>query len=127
MKKLSAPMKVSIYGLLIASIIIGGGYLYITSKQASLDELVDRCVAEDDGGTFGGILICNPMELSTSSRSNPLVGIQREIMLRQEAIWRDREWLELFFFIVLIVSVTPVVWYFLLGRIKELSNAITGK
>ena len=40
---------------------------------------------------------------------------------------KSREWPYIVALGVLAVSIIPLAWYFLLGRIRELSNAIKGK
>jgi hypothetical protein len=73
-------------------------------------------------------LTCDPIELASLKEDS--VGVQGEIVTarRQLTSWEDRrEWLGPVALAMMLIGALPMAWYFLLRRIRELSDAITGK
>ena len=67
-------------------------------------------------------LVCDAESLNMKS-----VGIQLEIAEAHRELRRSKEWPYILALGILAVSVMPLAWYFLLARIRELHDAITGE
>jgi hypothetical protein len=108
----------------------------IASLENTIASLRTQCAAQSQetakvGSSWGhDQLVCDPAILSSVSGS--LVGIQKKISEAQVQIDLERQYhpMELPYFIsigILLASAVPWAWYFLLRRIRELSDAVRGR
>jgi hypothetical protein len=107
----------------------------LASLESTIAVLQAKCVAESEENSKSGTgyghdpLVCEPKQLASSS---DLGGIQKEIAAKQTAINDERKYypMELPYLIALgivLIAALPWSWYFLLRRIRELSDAIRGQ
>ena len=107
----------------------------IAALESTIAALQDRCAAESEENTKSGKgyahapLVCDPKKLSGYAG---LVGKQKDVADKQNEINVERQFypMELPYIIALgIVVITgiPWSWYFLLRRIREVSDAIRGR
>jgi len=68
-------------------------------------------------------LICDPADLSGSD----LVGIQKQVHDASEFLEMERHRRLSFPLLTLAVFALPLIWYFLLDRIREIIAAVTGR
>ena len=109
----------------IACSAVAGSCAYEKAASGRLVALVEKCRADvSPGSAFKPI--CEPWELQGNAG---LRGIQSEIVsLRKDVTQRS----DVFIYSVLfgaalaIVGMTPVVWYFILARLREVAGAIRG-
>ncbi len=133
------PTKLLIAGLALGGAIAAGGFINTHRLQAKLEELRTACIAEGEkeaavsgsnaalAAKYGGKLLCDPIELSRSNSSSERPGPQEQLVKTQHEL-RGSEQLPIFVgaAIALLLAV-PWTWYFLLRRLKEIREAITGK
>jgi hypothetical protein len=110
----------------------------IASLESSIAALQDKCAAESEESAKSGKgwghapLVCDPKNLS-SYTGNPLVGIQRDLSKKQKEIAVEQQKyypMELPYLIALgivVIAGVPWAWYFLLRRIREVSDAVLGR
>jgi hypothetical protein len=101
-----------------------------------VQELHKACLVEGEAeaqrqGTFSalvnafrGKLQCDPVELA---KSGDHVGIQGQLAVAQLDVWRWSDWPLIAGVAIVLVCSVPWLWYFVLRRIRELREAITGK
>lgn len=127
MVKLQAQTKFLIVGMSLSIIAFGLGQYHLYDLRMQREELVAACNSLPRNA-FGDQPICDPYELYLGNGyENPSSGIQGQIVSTQEKLFDRNEWAEGVPFGVLIISLVPWFWYFLLQRVKELSNAIRGE
>jgi hypothetical protein len=108
----------------------------LASLESTIAALQAKCVAESEENTKSGTgwghdpLVCEPKQLV--SISSHLGGIQKEMAAKQTAINDEQQYypMELPYLIALgivLIAGLPWSWYFLLRRIRELSDAIRGQ
>lgn len=133
-KYLDKTTKILLGGIVVAALVIGIGYVASIRANSHVSDLVAQCQAENarsgasksQDGWESSPLICDPKILRTISRNSPTVGIQAQIMDTQR---QGERWLEQAITVaigVLFLSAMPYAWYFLLRRLRELRDAITG-
>lgn len=127
------PTKSFLLGIASGVLILGLGYLSYLQDDSKLNELVERCKAEATHTPKGpwlkwqkAPLVCEPPELSGLGM-NELTGIQKEIAGLHLKLGRTFETSKIITVFVIIFFSLPYAWYFLLRRIKELRNSLTGK
>ncbi|WP_286694063.1 hypothetical protein [Spongiibacter sp. UBA1325] len=119
--------KILFIGVFLSALIWLIGAAYFSYQESKLRDQVNDCEMQS-GGRFNGVPICSPLDLFLDEKeSEPYIGIQAEIVSTQKVIWGIKEPVTLAVILVLSVSSIPWVWYFLLGRIRELSKAVRGK
>lgn len=127
MSKLQTHTRILLAGTILSGIIFGLGQMHLLNQRSSLELLVEECRALGQS-SFGDAPVCDPLELYVNrSTDNPVFGIQGNIVSAQESIWNSEYWAAVVPFSILIFSLLPWLWYFLLQRIRELSNAVMGK
>lgn len=131
--------KILITGLALGAAVAAGGVVNTHRLQAKLEELRTACIAEDEkeakvpgsytalAAQFGGKTLCNPVELSLSSNSNELRGLQEQLVTTQRALVDSRQWPIFLGTAIALFLAIPWTWYFLLRRLREIREAITGK
>jgi hypothetical protein len=144
---MAKPLRILVAGAAIAAGLAGfcaisndiGGARHeqeIASLESTIAALQAKCAAESEESTKSGTgwehdpLLCDPKALA--SDSGHLAGIQKEIAAKQTSINDERQYnpMTLPYFVALgIVVITglPWSWYFVLRRIRELSDAIRGR
>lgn len=134
-KYLDKTTKILLGGIVVAALVVGIGYVASIRANSHVSDLIAQCQAENarsrasksQDGWENTPLICDPKILRTISRNSPTVGIQAQIMDTQG---QGERWLEQAITVaigVLFLSAMPYAWYFLLRRLRELRDAITGK
>ncbi len=109
----------------------------IASLESSIAALEAKCASESEESTKSGKgwghdpLVCDPKTLSSYAGS-PLVGIQKDLSEKQKEIDVEHQYypMELPYLIalgVVVIAGLPWSWYFLLRRIREVSDAIVGR
>jgi hypothetical protein len=128
--------KVLIVGVLAGPLTYGLGQVYEHRLERRVQELHTACVAEGEAeaqrpGTFSalanafrGKLQCDPVELA---KFGDHVGIQGQLAVAQLDVWRWSDWPFIACVAILFGCTLPWFWYFVLRRIRELREAITGK
>lgn len=132
MASLEKPTIILVGGALAAALVFGIGKANTYRLEANLRNLQTECIEEGKKETlaksFGGILICDPMDLYLSESSkNPHVGIQAKVVAAQKDVFGSEKWFLPVAIVLLVMSALPWFWYFLLRRIRELRDAILGK
>ena len=131
MTRLEKPTIVLLGGILAAALIVGAGFANRYRLESNLRNLQAECIEEGKKETlaksFGGVLICDPMELYLSESQNPHVGIQAKLVAAKGEVLETGEWFIPIAIAVLVISALPWSWYFLLRRIRELRETILGK
>ena len=128
------PTKIVALGVVLAALVIGGGKLNSHRIELKLRDLQADCHAEarqedamspkSTGGHWE--TICDPEELEDLSLKET-VGIQAQQLTALRELQASESWPIPTAIGVLFFSALPWVWYFLLRRIRELHDAITGK
>lgn len=120
---MNKSIKILIGGLSVAAIVIVVGLVNTYRLDSKVQQLELTCIEEgkvDKSSEWE--LVCEAKQLSLDS-----VGIQLEIAEAQLDAKKSREWPYIFALGILAISVVPFAWYFLLARVRELHDAITGK
>ena len=130
--RLEKPTIILLGGVLTATLVFGIGKANIYRLKKNLRNLQTECIEEGNKEalvkSFGGVLICDPMDLYLSESSkNPHVGIQAKLVAAQKDVLKSEDWFLPVAIVVLVISALPWLWYFLLRRIRELRDAILGK
>ena len=127
------PTRYLIVGFVISTLICTVGYLTSIYEKSQVRSLVEKCNAETSGDPKGPWLnyqkiplVCDPATLSELGVSDP-VGIQKEIVAAQSNAGRTFDNAIIVASIVFGIFAIPYSWYFLLCRIRELRDAITGR
>ena len=124
--------KILLGGIVTAILVVGVGYMNLVKSKSELSDLVAQCqsmntrasVPKDKDGWESAPLVCNPEDLSIFESQ---VGIQAKIVDTQR---HGEKWFEQAMLVaigVAILSGIPWAWYFLLRRVRELRDAISGK
>ena len=136
LQQLERPTKFLLFGVVLGIIALVTGYTMSHYYSGMTDTLVEECISENNKPTAAGVprwtqapLVCNVPKLVSAARvaNSGLVGIEAKIV---EAHRLSNAWLNRAHMLggVLIgIFALPYGWYFLLRRIKELSNALLGK
>lgn len=122
-----------VVGATLAASILFGGYLTSIYDNSQLSSLVEKCKAETAQAQKGpwldyqkAPLVCEPDVLSKLG-ADDAVGIQKEIVVSLSASGRTFNNAKVIALVVFLLFGTPYAWYFLLRRIRELRDAVTGK
>ncbi len=132
MTRLEKPTIILLGGVLAAALAFGIGKANTYRLETNLRNLQTECTEEGKKETlaksFGGVLICDPMDLYLSESSKNLhVGIQAKVVAAQKDVLRSEDWVLPVAIALLAISALPWFWYFLLRRIRELRDAILRK
>jgi hypothetical protein len=113
-------------GILLAFATESALHLLEWHTQSGLSALIAECKKplppRQDFDTSKWHLVCEPEQMRADSR-----GIQGAIVAKATALdqWRTRE---LYIGpILLALFILPLIWYFFLDRVRELSAAISGR
>jgi hypothetical protein len=104
--------------------------------QRTRAEIQARCVAEGDSRKQSGQwwaslpLVCDPSSLTNFAI--PLAGLQKDLaaaerQLDVEEYRQPREWPFILAVLIAGCSAVPWIWYFILRRVRELSDAVRGR
>lgn len=129
-------------GVTLSVLLLLGGYATSIYENSQLSSLVKKCKAEGAQASksrglltdeekakapwLDSPLVCDPDALS-KLRAGDEVGIQKQIIESQSAsghMLNDAKVIALFIFLLFS---SPYAWYFLLRRIREVRDAVTGK
>jgi hypothetical protein len=144
---LAREKKWAAWSLAIGAILASAVYLYgvIEARRAAADlqNLIATCeksptdkdrhpivtmrdvkTGKEVAGTLEEKLICAPEELESLDKGT-LIPVERQV--RDAYDQKPEADVQEYGFIVLLIFCAPIVWYFLLGRIRELSAAIAGR
>ena len=126
-------------GVTLAVLLLLGGYATSIYENSQLSSLVEKCKIDDlksrglltdeekaKAPWLDAPLVCDPDALS-KSRTGDEVGIQKQIIEFQSTsghMFNDAKVIALFIFLLFS---SPYAWYFLLRRIREVRDAVTGK
>lgn len=131
-------------GVTLAVLILLGGYATSIYDNSQLSSLVEKCktegaqasksrlltdeevIAKAKAPWLDSPLVCDPDVLS-KLRTGDEVGIQKQIIESQATsghMFNDAKFIALFVFLLFS---SPYAWYFLLRRIREVRDAVTGK
>jgi len=133
------PMKILIVGLALGVAVAGSGVVNTHRLQAKLDELRTICIAEGEkeamvpgnyaalAAKYGGKSLCDPVELSHSNSGSEPSGVQGQLVKTHHELLGSEQWPILLGATITLLLAVPWIWYFLLRRIKEIREAITGK
>jgi len=129
------PTKIFLYGSICAAIIGAAGFANTHRLDSKLRELVSVCKEYKTKNDpllpkgFEITLECDPGELSQSEFQNPrqLEDIQRRVIATYKLMTVSTQVFVIGAVGTFGISVLPWAWYFLLNRIRELRDAITGK
>lgn len=122
--------KIFLGGIICATVIVAIGFANTYRLESKLKKIEVECVTEgkQNKPTINFKMICDVEDLIGLDRSSePLVGIQADIVAAQRKVWKSKEGPYLAAAVVLVLAGIPWVWYFLLRRIRELRDAIAGK
>jgi len=106
----------------------------IASLESTIADLQAKCSAKSEedaksGKAYGhDPLVCDPKKLTYAG----LAGIQKDLSEKQKEIDVEQQYYPmvlpyLIALIVLVIAVLPWSWYFLMRRIREVSDAIRGR
>lgn len=126
---LNGPQKLLVGGISAALIVLVVGYVAVTIFSRHVNSLQGKCAAEakkdlpppPPGFTLD--VDCDPQSLLMHES----VGVQAELASAQRQLnfWRENpQWIA---GLLVAIAALPLCWYFLLERIRELSNAIRGR
>jgi hypothetical protein len=126
------PLRIAAIGLAAATLLAGGGMLVEQHVLSSVDAAQARCLSAASHSLepplpVGFVLDCNLNSLLADAQRSPPVGLQGALV-QAHLDSRSRQRLLLSVAgLVLLVSLLPAIWYFLLSRVAELASAIAGK
>jgi hypothetical protein len=120
------PPRIFFSGLVLAAAVMVAGNLMARHLDTSVKVLETECESERRPPALGYedlVLICDAPSLSIGGS----VGIQRQIAEANDEARLWGEWSYVLAVVIIAISTLPCVWYFLLARIRELRDAISGK
>lgn len=126
MGSLRIQTKILLGGLALASLILVFGQARIYVLERDLNSLIQQCSMQDDD-EFGGVMDCDPDSLHRQGNFGNLKGLQYEIAFAQASILGSRSLTKEIPLAVLFLALIPWLWYFLLKRVREISDAIFGR
>lgn len=134
MAVLPLPTKFLIVGVLLAAAVSAVGYGVTTFKLAHVDTLITQCQTEHKRVPVSKAepwrsdpLVCDPNDLRRTMLHSSLVGVQAQIVKGHSAA---STWFERSLYlagVLLVLFAVPYAWYFLLRRIREFGDAVSGK
>lgn len=111
-----------VVGGIIAGLVLGWGYLQALRLERKLPALIADCEKPlNPPLSPKWEIICDPKELMESSN---LKGVQAKIATLAMEADEDQASRRLQALVVFLIFCLPLVWYFLLDRLKEVSAAI---
>ncbi|WP_431273460.1 hypothetical protein ACQ858_14845 [Variovorax ureilyticus] len=122
-----------VVGLAGAAVMCGFGYFRNWQHERQLMQAIERCEAEEvverKQTGLDLRLFCNVFEIDElKGKGTQLVGTQKEIAdLLDESRQRAPYLWYALGALVLVVFAIPYLWYFLLRRLREVRDALTGK
>jgi hypothetical protein len=126
---MTGPSKIFLGGLVAAGICLASGQVMVSRLSSELSSLVSSCRSEghkiqESSPWAKDDLVCEPKELVWISN---LKGIQLQIATTYGKLsnWKDGS--RFGAILIILVAGIPVLWYFFLHRVRELSNAIFGR
>ena len=125
------PIKLFLGGVICAAIIAAVGFANTHRLESKVRNLEAECVEEDkrenklEPGERGWRNICDAEQLARFSEA--LVGSQARLAAAKREVSASERWPYVLAAGVLVFSGVPWAWYFLLRRIRELRDAISGK
>ncbi len=130
------PTKLALTGAALAVALVSLGWVRSLTLEAELREAQAACEREAAAtrvasGVFSGRLICEPdiltRDLYAVDYKKP-PGVQGRLVDAQRAVWSESLGPYAFGgFTIFVLLAMPWLWYFLLRRLRELSDAIKGK
>ncbi len=117
--------KLLIGGASLAALIFLAGVAGSEWSKSRVSVLIEECKVEPPD-TFGGLMVCDLPTLQLGRRSD-LVGVQAEIVNADRNVSFYFELGTVLALVVLALSTVPFGWYFLLDRLREVRDALTGK
>lgn len=121
--------KIFLGGVICAAIIAAVGFANTHRLESKVRNLEAECVEEDKRenklkpGESGWMTICDAESLGLEG----YVGIQARLAAAKREVSDSERWPYVLAAGVLVFSGVPWAWYFLLRRIRELRDAISGK
>lgn len=121
------PTKILISGAVLAGLISGGGILYTIKLRGDLSEIQEECkLSGKSSGNDSSdqLLACmNPYAYKDIQRT----GFEDRLTDVSNNKRDVKDYSQGTAFTILVASFIPYLWYALLRRIRELSNAFRGK
>jgi hypothetical protein len=129
---MKAPTKIFLTGCSVSAVCFFAGRVALAPLQSNLGSLVTECHVEGvkvkelntDGTSMQkDRLVCDPRTLV---RLGDSVGIQAQIIEAQKELTSYTLLTQLGALFVFAIGAAPLLWYFLLQRIRELREAVVG-
>lgn len=123
------PTKLLIIGVVLGGLIMGVGQIRTWQLEKRIKELQAECARESKQTIKEPKikLVCDSKDLLRLETDTPAPGIQGKLVSAQRNLNRWKETSILIGLAVFLILSVPWCWYFLLRRVKELSQAIIGK
>ena len=131
--------KVLIAGLSLGVAVMAAGLVNTRHLQARVEMLHAQCIAEGEkqatvpgsysalAAEYGGKLACDPMELVNSTGANNTSGTQGQLVAAQRKALDSTQWPSFLGTAIACFLAIPSAWYFLLRRLKEIREALSGQ
>lgn len=130
MRSLRIQTKILLGGLALASLILVFGQARLYVLERDLNSIVQRCELVIGRASFGCELDAwagiRPVGLSASQQAE-FANMRAEFANTQTLILSSRNSTKKISLAVLFLALIPWLWYFLLKRIREISDAIFGR
>ncbi len=125
---MKSSAKILLIGTAVAIIVAVAGLANTSRLESKVRDLEALCVEEGKKSEIAHLatMVCDAESLS-ADRFDNLKSIQLEVSNAHNDTKQSKEWPYILSLAILAISALPVAWYFLLGRIRELSNAVKGK
>jgi hypothetical protein len=118
--------KYLLVGTTLAVLILTGGYATSVYDNSQLSSLVEKCKSEAAQAPNGKGLVCDP-NILTKLVGDDDAGIQKQIVESLSTSGRSFNDAKVIALFVFLLFSSPYAWYFLLRRLREVRDAVTGK
>lgn len=122
-----------VVGLVGAVVLCSFGYFRNWQYEHRMAQAIERCDAEGAAERkktgLNLRLLCNVFEIDeVKDKGDPLVGVQKEIadLLAEGRSRAPHLWYAIGALFLVVLAI-PYLWYFLLRRLREVRDAVTGQ
>ena len=123
---MNRPIKSLTVSAILSALVMIGGMMNVDRLESKLEVLEAQCqkMNEEDKSEIAEIsdIVCDPKDLENTRAE----GVQGEISNAYRWKKYSEEWAYILAAAILFLGAMPLLWYFILGRVRELSNAIRG-
>lgn len=117
---MTGSTKVFLSGAALAALVVVAGFANTRRLESRLHDLEVNCAQDPK-------VVCEIDTLMDLAKEHPLGGIQAELVAMKNTVVASKAWPFPTAVAITLVSAVPWMWYFFLGRVRELRDALAGK